>query len=78
MSEWIKLLFYLIVCFLLCKIIAHLTLGESSKPQSPQKAHLLGKLGDAKRRLTHKDEEMRQLVERMKRLEETRERQARE
>jgi len=38
----------------------------------------LGELVDAKRRLTHKEEEMRQLVERMQRLEKTQERQTRE
>jgi len=38
----------------------------------------LGELEDAKRRLAHKEEEMRQLVERMQRLEDAKERQARE
>jgi len=40
--------------------------GESSKPQSPQKVHLLGELEDTKRSFAHKEEEMRQLMERMK------------
>jgi len=38
----------------------HLSSGESSKPQSPQKARLLGDLEDTKRSFTHKEEEMRQ------------------
>jgi len=58
--------------------MAYLSLGESSKPQSPQKAHLMRELADAKRSLTKKEEEMRQLVERTQRLEDTQERQARE
>jgi len=29
--------------------MAHLSLGESSKPQSSQKAHLLGELGPQRR-----------------------------
>jgi len=48
--------------------MAHLSLEESSNPQPPQKAHLLGELAHAKKRLTHKEEEMKQLVERMQRL----------
>jgi len=56
----------------------HLSLGKSSKPQSPLKVRLLGELEDANRSLTHKEEEMRQLVERMQRLEDAQERQARE
>jgi len=35
--------------------MAHLSSGESSKPQSTQKAHLLGELADAKRSLAHKE-----------------------
>ena len=58
--------------------MTHLSLGQSSKTQSSHKTHLLGELVDAKRRLTHKEEEMRQLVERMQRLEKTQERQTRE
>ena len=52
--------------------------SESSKPQSPQKAHLSGELSNVKRSLPHKEEEFRQLVERMQRLEDTQERLARE
>jgi len=48
--------------------MAHLSSGESSKPQSPIRAHLMGERVDAKRSLAHKEEEMRQLVERMQRL----------
>jgi len=55
----------------------HLSSREPSKPQSPQKARLLGELQDTKRSLAHKEEEMRQLVERMQRLEDAQERQAR-
>jgi len=40
--------------------MAHLSSRESSKPQYPQKAYLLGELADTKRSL-----EMRQLVERL-------------
>jgi len=54
--------------------MAQLCSEESSKPQSPQKAHLLGELEDAKRSLVYKEEKMRQLVERMQRLEDTQER----
>ena len=49
--------------------MTHLSLGESSKPQSPQKRYLLGELADTKRTLTQKEEGMRQLVERLQRLE---------
>jgi len=56
----------------------HLSSGESSKQQSSQKTRLLGELEDTKRSLTCKEEEIRQLVERMQRLEDTQERQARE
>jgi len=58
--------------------MGHLSSGESSKPHSPQRAHIMGELVDAKRSLAHKEKEMRQLEERMQRLEETQERQARE
>ena len=58
--------------------MAHLSSRESSKPQSPQKPHLMREFADAKRSLAHKEEEMRQLVKRMQRLVETQERQARE
>jgi len=53
--------------------MAHLSLGESSKPQSPQKAFLLGELAEAKRSFAQKEEEMRQLVDRLQRLETTQE-----
>jgi len=56
----------------------HLSSGESSKPQSPQKTRLLGELEDTKRSLTHKEEEMRQLIKRIQRLEDTQARQNRE
>jgi len=58
--------------------MAHLSSKESSKPQYPQKAHLLGKLADTKWTLAQKEEEMRQLVERLQILEEAQERQTRE
>ena len=51
--------------------------GECSKPQSPQKAFLLGELAEAKRTLAQKDEETRQLVERLQRLKDAQERQPR-
>jgi len=49
--------------------MAHLSSGESSKPQSPQKAFLMGELAAARRPFTQKDEEMRQMEERLQRLE---------
>jgi len=58
--------------------MANLSSGESSKLQSPQKAHLLGELADGRRRMTHKDEEIRQLVEMLQRLEEAQVRQTQE
>jgi len=58
--------------------MAHLSSGESSKPQSLHKAHLLGELADANMTLAHKEEELRPLVERMQRLEDTQKRLARE
>jgi len=58
--------------------MAHLSSGESSKPQSLQKAYLLGELADTKRILAQIEEEMRHLVERLQRLEATQERQTRE
>jgi len=63
-------IFSLTVVSFCAKIMAHLSSGESSKPQSPQKAFLLGELAEAKRTLAQKDEEMQHLVERLKRLEE--------
>jgi len=57
--------------------MAHLASGESSKPQSPQKAFLLGKLVEAKSSLAQKDEKMRHLVERLQRLEMAQERKPR-
>jgi len=58
--------------------MGHLSFGESSKPQSPQKAYLLGELAVTKRILAQKEEEMRHLVERLQRLEAAQERQTRE
>jgi len=51
--------------------MAHISSGESSKPQSPQKAFLMGELAAAKRSLAQKDEKMRQMEERLQRLEAT-------
>ena len=51
------------------RIITHLSSGESSKPQSPQKAFLIGELATARRSLAQKEEEMRQMEERLQRLE---------
>jgi len=36
--------------------MGHLSLGESSKPQSHHKTHLLGELVEVKKRMVHKDE----------------------
>jgi len=72
--EWIRLLFFTNYLFLFVQIMAHLSSRESSKPQSPQKAYLLGELADTKS-LAQKEEEMSQLVERLQRLEEAQERQ---
>ena len=58
MRRGLLIFFSLIVVSLCAKIMAHLSLGESSKPKSPQKAFLLGDLAEAKRTLAQKDEEM--------------------
>jgi len=42
--------------------MAHLSSGESSKPQSPQKAFLMGELATTKRSLTQKEEETRYII----------------
>jgi len=47
----------------------NLSSGESSKPHSRKKAFLIGELKEAKRTITQKEEEMRQLEERLQRLE---------
>jgi len=57
--------------------MAHLSSGESSKPQSPQKAFLMGELAAAKRFLAQKYEEMRQMEDRLQRLESAQGRQPR-
>jgi len=49
--------------------VAHISSGESSKPQSPLKTFLMGELAAAKRSIAQKDEEMRQMEERLQRLE---------
>jgi len=54
--------------------MALLSSGESSKPQSPQKAFFMGELAAIKRSLTQKEEEMWYLEERLQRLETTHER----
>jgi len=38
--------------------MAHISSGESSKPESPQKGFLMGELAMAKRSLAQKDEEI--------------------
>jgi len=58
--------------------MGHLSLGESSKPQSQHKAHLLGKLVEVKKRMVHKDEEISQLAKRLQRLEKALARQTQE
>ena len=65
-SECIKSLFSLIVCFDLCKSWLICFQENLQKLLSPQKTRLLG---DTKMSLAHKEEEMRQLVEKMQRLE---------
>jgi len=57
--------------------MVHLSSRESSKPQSPQKDFLLGELAETKSILAQKEEKMRQLVERLQRLEAVEERQNR-
>jgi len=47
----------------------HISSGESSKQHSPQKAFLIGELKEAKRTIAQKDEAMRQMEERLQRLE---------
>jgi len=60
---------------LCAKIMGHLSLGESSKLQSYDKAHLLGELMEVKKRLVDKDEKISQLAKRLQRLEEAQARQ---
>jgi len=48
--------------------MAHISSGEYSKPQSPQKDSLMGELAATKRSLAQKDEHMRQMEERLQRL----------
>ena len=48
--------------------------GESSKPHSPQREFILGESKEAKRSLAQKDEAIRQLEERLQRLEVTHDR----
>ena len=43
----------------------HLSSGESSKPHSSKKAFLIGELEEAKRTIVQKEEEMRQMEERL-------------
>jgi len=47
----------------------HISSGESPKQHSPQKAFLIGELKEAKKTIAQKEEEMRQLEERLQRLE---------
>jgi len=49
--------------------MANLSNGESSKPHSPKKAYLIGELKDAKLTIAQKDEVIRQMEARLKRLE---------
>jgi len=51
--------------------MAHILNGESSKPQSPQRTFPVGELVATKRCITQKDEEMRQMEEKLQRLEST-------
>jgi len=46
----------------------HLSSVDSFKPHSPQKAFLIGELKKAKRTIAQKEEEMRQMEERLQRL----------
>ena len=47
----------------------HVSSGESSTQHSPKKAFLIGELKEAKKTIAQKEEEMRQLEERLQRLE---------
>jgi len=47
----------------------HLSSGESSKPHFPKKAFLIGELKEAKRTIAKKEEEMKQMEEKLQRLE---------
>jgi len=58
--------------------MGHFSLGESSKPQSYHKVHLLGETVEVNKRLAHKDEKISQLVKRLQRLEEAQARQIQE
>jgi len=52
----------------------HLSSGELSKPHSPKKAFLIGKLKEAKRTIAQKEEALRQMKEKLQRLEKLNER----
>jgi len=58
--------------------MGNLSLGESSKPQSHHKAHLLGEFVEVKKRMFHKDEEISQLAKKLQRLEEAQARKTQE
>ena len=55
----------------------HLSSGESSKQHSPKKGFLIRELKEAKRTITQKEEEMRQLEVRLQILESAHDRQPR-
>jgi len=51
------------------------SLGEFSKPPSPQRANLMIKLKETRTSLMQKEEDIRQMIERLQRLEDTQEKQ---
>jgi len=53
--------------------MANISSGESYKPQSPQKAYLIGELKDAKQTIAQNNEMIRQMEARLQRLEMDRE-----
>jgi len=62
------------LCFVLFDVMDRLLSGESSKPHSPKTVFLMGELKEAKRTIAQREEEMRQMEERLQRLELTHER----
>jgi len=58
--------------------MSHFSFRESSKPLSPQKASLMVELEETKRSLAQKEENIRQMMERLQRLEQFQDKQNQE
>ena len=63
LTNFLSLFSLCVLCFFI--IMANLSSGESSKPQSPQKAYLIGELKDAKQTIAQKDEVIRHMEARL-------------